>query len=118
MTTLKNATRSGLVLTGSVALCLSMSACGGKSTSSTTKTTTHVSSASAKASASGTSNSSSHKSSSTKSNSTASCTHAKIGGVSKCINVGQMCSHKHAADYTAYGFACKAKGNEYILSKA
>jgi hypothetical protein len=34
------------------------------------------------------------------------CTHATIGGQSKCIAKGQSCSRSHASQYRRYGFKC------------
>jgi hypothetical protein len=34
------------------------------------------------------------------------CTHATIGGQSKCIARGQFCSRSHASQYRRYGFKC------------
>jgi hypothetical protein len=43
---------------------------------------------------------------------------ATIGGKTKHIQAGQMCSQKHASDYTQYGFTCAANSNgTYVLSK-
>lgn len=42
---------------------------------------------------------------------------ARINGSSKCLEVGQQCSHKAVAQYPQYGFECVAKGNLYTLRK-
>ena len=34
------------------------------------------------------------------------CTHATIGGQSKCIAKGQFCSRSHASQYRRYGLKC------------
>jgi hypothetical protein len=34
------------------------------------------------------------------------CTHATIGGQSKCIARGQFCSRSHASQYRRYGLKC------------
>lgn len=44
-------------------------------------------------------------------------TAARIGGVSKCLAVGQQCSAKNASQYPAYGFTCEQKATRYVLRK-
>lgn len=34
------------------------------------------------------------------------CTHAVIGGRSKCIARGQFCARRYASQYRRYGFSC------------
>ncbi|GAC1441578.1 MAG: hypothetical protein NVSMB55_09780 [Mycobacteriales bacterium] len=48
---------------------------------------------------------------------TAGHTSAVIGGVSKCLAPGQLCSSKHIGDYPQYGFTCEQNGTRYTLKK-
>lgn len=113
-----------LVASSAVLLAAGLSGCGGHSKSASSSKAAAGSTASATARASsGTATSTgkaSKKSGTSGGHKTCSskATSATIGGKAKCIEVGQECSHKHAADYTQYGFKCEAKGNTYVLRKA
>lgn len=92
---------------------LGVGGCGSKSS------TSGSASGSRSTSSSSTHHHKSHSSHSSSSSKTcpSSATKGTIGGKTKCLEVGQECSHKHASDYSQYGFSCVAKGNRYYLKK-
>jgi hypothetical protein len=42
---------------------------------------------------------------------------ATIGGAPKCLQAGQECQSKAAAQYPTYGFECVQSGNRWVLRK-
>jgi hypothetical protein len=47
----------------------------------------------------------------------AGCTRAVIGGVNKCLRVGQPCSRRYQRKYQAKGFTCVRRNGKYTLRR-
>jgi hypothetical protein len=45
------------------------------------------------------------------------CTKARIGGHSKCLAAGQLCSRKYEKQYERKGFYCRNNKRKYRLVK-
>lgn len=104
------------------ALLLAVAGCSGhKSTASSAPSTSAVTRHSAAPAAATPAKTSTPSTPSAGASGTKTCpagdTSGLIGGKSKCLAVGQLCSAKNVGDYPQFGFTCTQQGTRYVLAK-